>query len=117
METSSVSQNEKKDILFSAIILLRIYYDKLAGKINTNNKLSTLFVLKRGVKQGDFLSGTLFNFFINDSIEECYRSGVGAVYIDFIIAFLVFCDDICLLSINENDMQLLLNICDYFSKK
>ena len=68
METSSVSQYEKKDILFSAIILLRIYYDKLAGKFNTNNKLSTLFVLKRGVKQGDFLSGTLFNFFINDSI-------------------------------------------------
>jgi hypothetical protein len=30
---------KKKDILFSAIILLRIYYDKLAGKIKVNNIL------------------------------------------------------------------------------
>jgi len=108
---------KKKDILFSAIILLRIYYDKLAGKIKVNNKLSTIFILSRGVKQGGFLSGTLFNFFINDLIEECYKAGVGAVYIDLIVAILVFCDDICLLSIDESDMQSLLNICDNFSKK
>ena len=40
---------KKKDILLSAIILLRIYYDKLEGKIKINDKLSTLFSLKRGV--------------------------------------------------------------------
>ena len=57
METSIVPQNEKKDIHLSAIILLRIYYDKLTGKIKINDKLSTLFNLKRGVKQGGFLSG------------------------------------------------------------
>jgi hypothetical protein len=50
------------------------------------------------------LSGTLFNFFINDLIEECHRTGVGAVYIDLIVAILVFCDDICRFSINESEM-------------
>jgi hypothetical protein len=108
---------KKKDILLSAIILLRIYYDKLAAKIKINDILSTTFNLRRGVKQGGFLSGTLFNFFINDLIEECHRAGVGAVYIDLIVAILVFCDDICLLSISESEMQSLLNICDNFSKK
>ena len=89
----------------------------LSCKIKINNILSDLFSLKRGVKQGGFLSGTLFNFFINDLIEDCYNSGVGAKYIDVIIAILVFCDDICLLSLNEKEMQRLLNICNDFSKK
>ena len=117
METSIVPQNEKKDIHLSAIILLRIYYDKLTGKIKINDKLSTLFNLKRGVKQGGFLSGTLFNFFINDRIEEFYRAEEGSVYIDLIVAILVFCNDICLLSLYESEMQLLLDICDNFLKK
>jgi hypothetical protein len=50
-------------------------------------------------------------------IEDCYNSGVGAKYIDVIVAILVFCDDICLLSLNEKEMQTLLNICNDFSKK
>ena len=108
---------KKKDILLSAIIILKTNYDKLSCKIKINNILSDLFSLKRGVKQGGFLSGTLFNFFINDLIEDCYNSGVGAKYIDVIIAILVFCDDICLLSLNEKEMQRLLNICNDFSKK
>ena len=29
----------------------------------------------------------------------------------------MFCDDICLLSLNESEMQILLNICDHYSKK
>jgi hypothetical protein len=104
-------------ILLSPIILLKIYYDKLAGKIKINNIFSKLFRLMRGVKQGGVLSGALFNFFINDLIEECYQSGVGAVFIDIIVAILVFCDDICLLSPNENEMQILLNICSEYSRK
>jgi hypothetical protein len=110
-------KNEKKVILLSAIILLHIYYEKLAAKIKINDILSTIFKLKSGVKQGGFLYDTLFNFFINDLIEECHKAGVGAVYIDLIVAILVFCDDICPLSINESEMQSLLNICDNFSKK
>ncbi len=50
---------KKKDTLLSTIIFLRFYYDKLAGKNKINDKLSTLFILKRGVKQGGYLSDTV----------------------------------------------------------
>jgi hypothetical protein len=68
---------KKKDILLSVIISLPIYYDKLAAKIKINNILSTTFNLRRGLKQGGFLSGTWFNFFINDLIEECHRQALA----------------------------------------
>ena len=42
-------------------------YSKSAVKIN--NEFSDFFELNRGVKQGDSLSPTLFNCFINDIHE------------------------------------------------
>ena len=108
---------QRGKILLSYIILLRIYYDKLACKIKIGNKLSRLFILTRGVKQGGVMSGALFNYYINDLIEECFQSGVGAKFIEILIAIIVFCDDICLLSHNTEDMQILLNICNEYSYK
>jgi hypothetical protein len=96
---------------------LKVYYDKLSCKIKVNNVLSKLIKLARGVKLGGILSGDLFNFFIDDLIHECCNAGVGVFFIDIIIAILCFCDDVCLLSPNEHDMQILLNICDNYSKK
>ena len=57
------------------------------------------------MKQGGVLSGALFNFFIDDLIEECYQSGVGAIFIDIIVPILVFYDDICLLSPDKEGMS------------
>ena len=104
-------------IKLNYIILLRIYYDKLSSKIKLGNTLSRLFKLARGVKQGGVLSGALFNYFINDLIEECVQSGVGAKFIEILIAIIVFCDDICLLIQIKEEMQILLNICNEYSKK
>ena len=48
------------------IIILKTYYDALESKISNNNIFSPVFKLKRGVKQGEVLSGNLFNFYINE---------------------------------------------------
>ncbi len=90
--------------------MLRIYYDTLESKILNNNEFSILFKLWRGVKQGGVLSGSLFNFFINDLIEFCCNANIGA-------SFMEFCDDICLLSDSIEEMQLLLNLCEEFAMK
>ncbi len=47
-----------------------------------------------------------FNFFINDLIEECVQSCVGTKLIEILIAIIVFCDDICLLSQIKEEMQI-----------
>ena len=99
------------------IILLRIYYDTLQSKILNNRELSKLFKLWRGVKQGGVLSGSLFNFFINDLIELCCNANIGASFMELVVCILVFCDDICLLSDSIEEMQLLLNLCEEFAMK
>ena len=99
------------------IILLRIYQDTLESKILNNKELSKLFKLWRGVKQGGVLSGSLFNFFINDLIELCCNPNIGASFMEIVVCILVFCDDICLLSDSIEEMQLLLNLCEEFAMK
>ncbi len=112
-------QNMKKsnNIILKAIILLKTYYDKLSSKIKINHILSKLIKLSRGVKQGGVMSGALFNFFIDDLIHECCQAGIGASFINIIIAIICFCDDICLMIPDANELQMLLNICDNYSKK
>ena len=47
---------KKGKYALNSIILLRVYYDKLSGKIKRNSELSKLMKLARGVKQGGVLS-------------------------------------------------------------
>jgi hypothetical protein len=53
---------------------------------------------------------------MDDLIQECCQSGIGTYFIDIIVAILAFCDDVCLLSPDESELQILLNICDNYSK-
>ena len=78
-----------------------MYYDKLSSKIRINNVLSKV------------LSGSLFNFFIDDLIQECCQSGLGASFMNIIVAILY----VCLISHDANVLKLLLNIWDSCSKK
>ncbi len=61
------------------------------------------------------LSGSLFNFFINELTELCCNANVGAKFIEIIVWILIFCDDICLLSDSIEEMQILLNLCEEFA--
>ena len=99
------------------IILLKCYYDKLASKIKLNNIFSSLFYLKRGLKQGGVLSGSLFNTYIDDLLKECCDSNLGARFNEIIMCIIGFCDDIGLLSPSPNDLQGLLFICEKYGKK
>jgi hypothetical protein len=82
-----------------------------------NNIFSNLIKLSRCVKKGGVLSGSLFNFFINDLIVECYESGYVDSFFDITMCIIGFCDDIGLLSSSIEDLQELLNICYKYSKK
>jgi hypothetical protein len=99
------------------VILLKIYYDQLQGRVKIKRCLSKIFKLKNGVKQGGVLSGDLYNCSIDDLIIECYNSGFGATFIDIILCILGFCDDLCLFSCSEEEMKQLLIICERFARK
>ena len=105
-----------KKINTSVIILTKIYYDVLYSLVKINSKLSRKFKLSRGVKQGGVISGSLFNFFIDNLINLCIPSGFGATFYDIIMCIFCFCDDIGLLS-DPTELQELVLICEKYANE
>lgn len=93
-----------------------IYYDTLESQVLNDSIFSPIFKLKRGLKQR-VLSGNLFNFYINELIELCCSTNLGANCMEIILCILAFCDDLCLLSDSTKDLKILLKMCEGFANK
>ena len=85
-------------------------------KIKLNGAYSSRFVIKCGVKQGGILSPFLFNFFIDDLIEQCVQKNIGARFGDLNLCIIVYADDILLISSVETHMQILINTCSDYGR-
>lgn len=96
--------------------ILKKYYDSSQGAIASNNTF-LLFDINCGVKQGGILSPYLFNVFINDLIEECINSNLGAIFKSASIPIIVYADDIILISPVDSHLQKLLDLCGDYSNK
>jgi hypothetical protein len=92
------------------------YYANSSGKVKINGELSTDFKISDGVKQGGILSPFLFNFYINDLLEECIKANIGAKLEPFNVSIICYCDDITLISSSIHDMNRLLRICGDYAK-
>jgi hypothetical protein len=95
--------------------LLYLYYLKSEGVIKINNIMSMKFIIKQGVKQGGIISPFLFNFYINDLIEECLGLEIGARIGRINVCIVAYCDDIILISPIANHLKILLDQCSKFS--
>ena len=75
-------------------------YKRSKCAIKINNKLNKFFDHEKGVRQGDPLSPTLFNIFINDLFKEINTSHADFVSLNNIdrISALMFADDLILIS-------------------
>ncbi|CAF1079208.1 unnamed protein product, partial [Brachionus calyciflorus] len=73
------------------------YYYKSKIIVKVNKKKSEIYKTTEGVKQGGILSAYLFNFFINDLIEECLGQKIGARIGDTNVSIIGYCDDILLI--------------------
>ena len=98
--------------------ILKSLYSNCNVCVNVNGFLSPSFTSKFGVKQGDSLSPTLFNLFINDLADTLNASSNGVKLNDDIqISSLLYADDLAIISDSEENMQHLLNILDLWCKK
>ena len=94
-----------------------IYSDGKA-QINLNGHLTEPFEVSCGVRQGDILSPTLFNFFINGLSQTLNDSGFGVkLNEDITIAALLYADDLAIIAETEHDLQQQLLILEHWCKK
>ena len=98
--------------------VLKSIYNESKVCLNVNGFLSPSFASKFGVKQGDSLSPTLFNLFINDLADTLNRSDKGVkLNNELRITSLLYADDLALISDSESNMQELISLLDQWCKK
>ena len=89
--------------------IIKNMYSKVKVSVVSGDMVSPLFKSRIGVRQGDNLSPTLFNIFVNDIPDlfklDCSPPKIG----DLSIPCLLYADDLVILSESTCDLQKALN--------
>jgi hypothetical protein len=89
-------------------IIQEIYrQDRVCLKINQNR--TDFFCCNTGVKQGDVLSPTLFNLFLNDLPSHLSGDSDSPTLDETVINSLLYADDLVILSLSKSGLQSSLN--------
>ena len=97
--------------------MFKKYYDQSMSCIIMNSKLTSPFDVRTGLKQGGILSSFLFNFYINNLIEECIALNIGALIDSSNTSIIGYADDLTLISPNDEQLQILLDKCTEYGLK
>ena len=98
---------------------LQNIYKNTKCAIKLDDKLTQFFPCKKGVRQGDPLSPTLFNLYLNDLFKELRSQNCDPVNLNGTDNFngLAYADDIVLLSTSKEGLQRALDITEKFCQK
>ena len=89
--------------------VLKAMYTNLQACVKLHNHLTNWFGSYIGVRQGDTLSPTLFNVFVNDLANEIKELDCGVKLKNKTISILLYADDIVLISESEKSLQEMLD--------
>jgi hypothetical protein len=116
----------KRDYLFSKILnnsidgkvfwAIKALYNGNKACVKVNDYLTEWFDCRIGVRQGDTLSPTLFSIFINDLAKDINVLDNGLKFGESTVSILLYADDVVLLAKNADDLQIMLNTLNAWSK-
>ena len=89
---------------------IRAMYSFCKCCVNINGWVTDNFVSNYGVKQGDVLSPTLFNFYINDLALKIKEMNMGIDIDGYNLSILLYADDMAIISDSEEHLQGMLDI-------
>ena len=88
---------------------IKLLYSETFNIIRVNNNFTDWFLSNFGVRQGDTLSPTLFNIFINSLAVELNDLKLGLNCGNTHICILLYADDMVLLANSQSKLQSMLN--------
>ena len=87
------------------------WYGKLRVQVRWRDKMSVLFRVKSGVRQGGILSPTLFNIYVDSLIVTLRNKRLGCFVKNAYIGCIMYADDLMLLSASVKELQKMLDCC------
>ena len=88
---------------------VKALYSSTSACIKLSGTHSNWFQTVSGVRQGDSLSPTLFNVYINDLVEEISDLNLGVNIGESILSTLLYADDLVLMADTEENLHTMLN--------
>jgi len=98
-------------------IFIKNLYSHNQCCVNIQSMCTDWFSVSSGVRQGDSLSTTLFNIFINDLVDDINSLNLGVTCGNLQVSILLYADDIVLIADNETDLQKMLDQCTSWTEK
>ncbi|XP_050392671.1 uncharacterized protein LOC126811173 isoform X1 [Patella vulgata] len=96
---------------------IKSMYTNTSSYVRINSQTSVSFPCSSGVRQGDNLSPTLFNLYINDLARGLNELNKGIDIGGRKVCVLLYADDIILLAPTESDLQTMLDYTAEWCKK
>ena len=96
---------------------IRAMYNNTRAIVKVNQMFSSWLDTRFGVGQGDTLSPTLFNIFLNDLVTDIENLHCGIETDEFSLSVLCYADDIVIITENEDNMQIVLDYIAVWFKK
>lgn len=97
------------------IVLLKLLFENNSSKLMVNGTRSANIHNKRGLLQGSSLSPMLFNFFVDELLQQLNNCEIKTTINSAAFNHLAFADDIVLIAGTTEGMDQLLSLCETWS--